>query len=346
VLVEESATVMTDTAPSTVLVYVGLDRVGDGLLKLPFARGLREAYAGARITWVAGKETSVYAGVMAPLVAGLLDEVIEYAGIGLHPSELLGRPLGGRRFDLVIDTQRIFWASLSLWRVPHKTFISPAARFLLSSKKPPPGYRFPKSMQRQMLDLLEIAAGRPFPSPDRLDLDLDAGLHADAARLLPDGPVYVGLAPGSGGPPKCWPLERFIALARAQVERGRAPVFILGPQEVAWTAGLRDAVPQALFPLQGDGVEAAHGFSPLFTIALVKRLAMAVSNDSGVNHMLAIAGLPLVSLYGVTTPAKFPPMGADIAFLHAGDFGGREMSFIPVGAVIDAADAVLGRGRA
>ena len=61
------------------MVYVGLDRVGDGLLKLPFARGLREAYASARITWVAGKETSVYAGVMAPLVAGLLDEVIEHA---------------------------------------------------------------------------------------------------------------------------------------------------------------------------------------------------------------------------------------------------------------------------
>ena len=188
-------------SPASVMVYVGLDRVGDGLLKLPFVRGLREAYAGARITWVAGKETSVYAGVMAPLVAGLLDEVIEHAGIGLHPSELLGRPLGGRHFDLVIDTQRIFWASLSLWRVPHRTFISPAARFLLSSKKPPSSYLFPKSMQRQMLDLLEIAAGRPFPSPDRLDLDLDAGLHADAARLLPDGPVYVGLAPGSGHSP-------------------------------------------------------------------------------------------------------------------------------------------------
>ena len=337
---------IAQTPPTTVMVYVGLDRVGDGLLKLPFARGLREAFADARITWVAGKETSVYAGVMAPLVAGLLDEVIEHAGIGLHPSELLGRPLGGRRFDLVIDTQRIFWASLSLWRVPHKTFISPAARFLLSSRKPPPGYRFPKSMQRQMLDLLEIAAGRPFASPARLDLDLDAGLHADAARLLPDGPVYVGLAPGSGGPPKCWPLENFIALAGAQVARGRAPVFLLGPQEVEWTAGLREAVPRALFPLQADGVEAVHGFSPLFTMALAKRLALAVSNDSGVNHMLAIAGAPLVSLYGVTTPRKFPPMGEDISFLHAGDFGGREMKYIPVDAVIDAADAVLGRGGA
>ena len=333
---------MGQAPPNSVMVYVGLDRVGDGLLKLPFVRGLRAAYGDARITWVAGKETSVYAGVMAPLVAGLLDEVIEHGGIGLHPSELLGRPLGGRRFDLVIDTQRIFWASLSLWRVPHKTFISPAARFFLSSAKPPPGYRFPKSMQRQMLDLLEIVAGRPFPSPARLDLDLDAGLHAEAARLLPAGPVYVGLAPGSGGPPKCWPLENFIALAHAQGERGRAPVFLLGPQEVAWVAELRDAVPEALFPLQADGVEAAHGFSPLFTMALAKRLALAVSNDSGVNHMLAIAGAPLVSLYGVTTPDKFPPMGEGISFLHAGDFGGREMKFIPVDAVIDAANAVLG----
>jgi len=335
---------MADKAPSSILVYVGLDRVGDGLLKLPFVRGLREAYGGARIIWVAGKETSVYAGVMAPLVAGLLDEVIEHAGIGLHPNEFLRRPLGGRPFDLVIDTQRIFWASLSLWRVPHKAFISPAARFALSSRKPPPGYRFPKDMQRQMLDLLEITAGRPFPSPTRLDLNLDAGLYADAARLLPDGPIYVGLAPGSGGPPKCWPLDNFIALARMQVAHGRVPVFILGPHEIAWAPGLRDAVPEALFPLQADGVEATHGFSPLFTIALAKRLALAVSNDSGVNHMLAIAGSPLVSLYGVTTPAKFPPMGENIAFLHACDFGGREMKFIPVDAVIAAADAGLGEG--
>jgi ADP-heptose:LPS heptosyltransferase len=44
------------------LVYVGFDRVGDGLLKLPFARGLRVAYPDARITWLAGREDSVYSG--------------------------------------------------------------------------------------------------------------------------------------------------------------------------------------------------------------------------------------------------------------------------------------------
>src|SRR5690606_31963783 len=126
--------------PRSVLVYVGLDRVGDGLLKLPFVRGLRARFPDAHITWFAGKETSVYASVLSSAVTELIDDVIENGGIGRHPSELLRRnPLAGRRFDLVIDTQRIVWTSLALMRVRHRAFISPAARFLLSSRRPPAG---------------------------------------------------------------------------------------------------------------------------------------------------------------------------------------------------------------
>jgi len=160
---------MTSNPPNSVLVYVGFDRIGDGFLKLPFVRGLRAAFPDARITWLAGREDSVYAGVLVDLAHGLIDEIIENAGIGLSFGELFQGlskgSLGGRRFDLIIDTQRIFWTSLSLKRVPHDTFISPAARFLLSSKKPAKGYRFPKTMQRQLLDLLELASGRDFPTP-------------------------------------------------------------------------------------------------------------------------------------------------------------------------------------
>lgn len=329
--------------PGSVMVYVGLDRIGDALLKLPFVRGLRAAFPEARITWVAGKETSVYAGLVAPLVEGLLDEVIENAGIGRHPSELLRRrPLGGRRFDLIIDSQRIFWASLSLWRIPHKMFISPAARFLLSSRRPARGYTFPKSMQRQLLDLLELASGRSFETPETLDIDLDPKLIAIAERLLPPGPVYVGIAPGSGGAPKCWPLDNFIALAREQAARGRTPVFLLGPQETDWLGGLRDAVPEAVFPLQAEGQE----FSPLFTISLAKQLTVAVSNDSGAGHMLAVGGAPLVSLFGRTVADKFMPMARRLTIIRAQDFGGRELASIPVDAVIEAVEEMLGGGGA
>jgi ADP-heptose:LPS heptosyltransferase len=327
---------------SSVLIYVGLDRIGDGLLKLPFVRGLRSAFPNARLTWLAGKETSVYASLLAPLVAGLLDEVIENAGIGRTPWEILRRPLAGRRFETIIDTQRIVWTTLSLWRVPHATFISPAARFALSSLKPPKEYRTPASMQRQMLDLLEIASGLRFETPAKLDLRIDAEVHALAGRLLPDGPSYVGIAPGSGGLPKCWPLERFVELARIQEALGRTPALFLGPKESDWVAPLKDALPNAAFPLQVDEGSERHGFSPLLTIALARHLVAAVANDSGTAHMLAIGGAPLVALYGTTVPEKFMPMAERLTVIRAADFGGSEMRDIPLDAVTRAVDAAIG----
>ncbi len=328
---------MNGAKPESVLVYVGLDRVGDALLKLPFVRGLRKAFPDAHITWLAGKETSVYATCMAPAVEGLLDEIIENAGIGLHPSELLHKPLGGRKFDLIIDSQKIMWASASLWRIPHKTFISPAGHFLLSSKKPAKGYKFPKSMQRQLLDLLELASGQSFETPKNLDLDPGEGYRTDALELLPEGQTYIGFAPGSGGKPKCWDLENFIRLANAQAERGHVPVFFLGPQEPEWKESIRTQVPEALFPLQTKD----NGFDPLYTIALSERMRASVSNDSGVGHMIALGGKPLVSLFGPTVPEKFMPMGDKLAIIEAKTFGGREMSLIPYDAVAAALDAVL-----
>lgn len=332
--------------PRTVLVYVGHDRLGDTLLKLPFVRGLREAFPEARITWVAGKETTLYASSMAPLVKGLIDEIIENAGIGVGWQEFLRRPLRGRRFDLVIDTQRLLWTSLSVWRIRHRTFVSPAARFLISSLKPPPGYRRPRNMLRELLDILELVSGRRFPTPERLDLDLEPALFEEAGRLLPEGPAYVGIAPGSGGLPKCWPLPNFIELARTQVRLGRQPVFLLGPKEKHWRAEIAAAVPEALFPLQADGVEERHRFSPFLTIALASRLAVSVANDSGLAHMLAVGGAPLVCLYGPTSSEKFTPMTKRLAILRAADFGGREPGDIPFAAVASAVDRLLaGAGR-
>mgnify|MGYP003349265873 FL=1 len=74
--------------PRTILAYVGLDLMGDALMKMPFVRALRETYPQARITWLAGKGKTVFSGPLAPLVKGLIDEVIEDAGIGSDWTEL------------------------------------------------------------------------------------------------------------------------------------------------------------------------------------------------------------------------------------------------------------------
>ena len=196
-------------------------------------------------------------------------------------------------------------------------------------------------MQRQLLDLLELASGQKFPSPKTLALDLKAELLDAAARLLPEGPDYIGFGPGSGGPPKCWPLENFISLAQQQVIKGRQPVFLLGPKETDWRDAIRAAVPDALFPLQDEGVQAQFGYSPMLTIALSKRLRAAVSNDSGTGHMFAVGGVPVVILYGVTAPKKFQPMTDTLTIIRAQDFGGREMHNIPVNAVEEALEKGL-----
>jgi hypothetical protein len=57
--------------------------------------------------------------------------------------------------------------------------------------------------------------------------------------------------------------------------------------------------------------------------------------------MFATGGAKLISLFGRTVPEKFMPMAHNLTIIRAQDFGGREMHFIPVGAVSQAVEAVL-----
>ena len=321
---------MTQSPPASILVYVGLDAVGDGLMKLPFLRALRSAFPEARITWMAGKGHSVYAGSLAPLVQGLVDEVLDQADVGSRIGELFGRrPLSGRSFDLVIDTQRRLLTSLIVRRVRHRRFISAAAGFALSDARPTRGWRRPPAMVGQLLDLATLAAGRPAEA--LAPLPADPAVEALAASLLPSGQTYVGFAPGAGGRHKCWPFERFLELAARIQAAKNVPVFLLGPNEAAWADDIRTALPDARLPLQ-----AVDKAPPALTIALGRRLTAAVANDSGTGHMLAAADVPLVSLFGPTPPEKFAPAARRLTVLRAQDFGADSMDAIPVDAVAQA----------
>ena len=134
--------------PSSIGVYVGLDFVGDGLIKLPFIRSLRQVFPKAKITWIAGTHKSEFMRTLAPLIKGLLDEVIEESNIGfigVNEANLNQRfkdlknffspPLNGRSFDLLIDTQTHFFTTLIVRTIKHKYFLSGCAKFLLSDLK-------------------------------------------------------------------------------------------------------------------------------------------------------------------------------------------------------------------
>jgi ADP-heptose:LPS heptosyltransferase len=290
----------------------------------------------AKVTWLAGQGKSAFATSLAPLVQGLVDEVIEDAGIGLKSAELLRRPLGGRHFDLIIDTQRRGLTTVILRRIPHHTFISATGGWWLSDFVPVSGKGKRASMVGQMFALLEAALGEVPPDPK--PLTWEASLLAEAERRLPTGPFYVGLAPGAGGKHKCWPLENYLDVARILAARNLAPVFFVGPAERAWESRIRADLPGILMPLTDDD-------TPAITIALASRLSAAIANDSGTGHMLAAGGAPLISLFGPTAPEKFAPRARQQTIVTAQEFGGQDMAAIPVSAVLEAVERMFNAPR-
>jgi ADP-heptose:LPS heptosyltransferase len=326
------------SAPKSVLIYSMGEVIGDGLIKLPFLASLRAAFPSASISWCAAKGSTVYEGPLAAAVAGHLDEVISQGVTGVSAIDFLAlrRPFGGRRFDVVIDTQTNVRRSLVVRRAAD-LFISPSANFAFSHRRP--AGPWPLAMVDRLQTLASLAAGAEV-APRPLAVRDEAALAA-ARRLLPEGSPYVGFAPGSGGVSKRWPLERFIELARRQAERGRTPVFFLGPSEGEMVHAIAAALPSARFPEADAAAAGETAKGPLLVIALAGRLRAGVANDAGPGHMMAAGGAGLLSLQGFRRKAeKFHPAALRLEMLVAEDYGAPgAMEAVP----LEAADAALER---
>jgi ADP-heptose:LPS heptosyltransferase len=329
---------------TTILVHAKDHNIGDGILQVPFFRSLRSRFPEARITLAVSIGGSAYASTLRNVVSPYLDEVIENAGLCLEKSQAYAwrRPLDGRRFDLVIDMQKTWWRTLAVRRIRHRIFISASKHFLFSDRWPG-SFRKPERLIDQFMMLLDAIRQEPIVDPPQTHWygPEEARL---AQELLPPGSVYVGLVPGAGDRGKCWPLDRYIALAREQADKGRKPVFILGPQEGEWFAPLRAAVPGVAMPGWRDGELAPAVRNPVQVAALGTCLAAAVANDCGTAHMLAAGEAPLISLFGYTNGAKYQPATPRFHRLEARDYGSNDVAAIPYVDVAEALECLLSAG--
>jgi ADP-heptose:LPS heptosyltransferase len=315
-------------------VITGVDLIGDALIKLPFLRALRNAYPQAEIHWITVQGATTFATILREMTKELID-VIHQQPVWLKAGSGVKPPF----FDILIDTRsrwRDVWATRKL---PHGLFLSRSKFFLLSDRRPPFFGPRPRHLCDRLLQFVELAAG--YKPPSMGGLPIPENLAQQARRVLPDGPVYIGLAPGCSSTHRMWPRERFVQLARLQVEKGRVPVFILGPMESDAYDLLKSSVPEAKFPLQETE---AWGGGPLtlnHTLAIGPQLALAVTNDSGPGHMMAAVNCPVVSLFGPTTPVKAAPRVSRGFSVRAQEFGSDQMDAIPVSAVDAAVDRML-----
>jgi len=332
-----------DSQPASILIYSCEEVIGDGILKLTFAQELRRRFPDAHITWMAGTGKTVYASVLRAPAERFLSEIIEEAGIGNKTHQLLTKwdPMPGRYFDLIIDTQRLVARTVILKRIHHGVFVSGTANFFFSDRKPSGATQRDPTFVGSLVDLLNLISDEPSGASVPV-FDITDKHHAVATSLLPSGPTYVGIAPGAGDQRKLWPTERYFELARAQVENGRVPVFLLGPDEAALVEEVRAQVPGALLPEwnRTDSHQEIKG--PLLVMALAARLSAAIANNSGTGHMLAVGGAPLVSIFTQHDPEKYGAHARALTILHAlRDYGEADASLIPLSAALEAIDTLV-----
>jgi heptosyltransferase-2 len=126
-------------------------------------------------------------------------------------------------------------------------------------------------------------------------------------RRIAPGRTVVGLNAGSTyGEAKCWPPERFAALARMLRDRcGAAIVAVGGPRE-------RARAEAVCAPLGPDALNAAGVTTVMQCAALAARCAAFVSNDTGPMHLAAAVGTPVVAVIGPTDPGATGPLGEHV----------------------------------
>lgn len=128
-----------------------------------------------------------------------------------------------------------------------------------------------------------------------------------ASSLLPsDTGLFVALHPGSsaehGMDAKRWPPERFGQLADRICHRLNATALLLGgPDETGIKETASGAMTRPNVIIEPQDLR--------ITAALLKKCSVCLCNDSGIMHLAACVGTPVIALFGPTDERRNGPWG-------------------------------------
>lgn len=171
------------------------------------------------------------------------------------------------------------------------------------------GNRLPSQSLHQTRDYLHLAAAmgaNAALSPPALVIASDEIEAARQKFALPrvSRPIF-GLNPGAEyGPAKRWPIERYIAAAR-EIQKVTHCAWILfgGNNDTAAAEQIQSALGQeaAVFNVAGKT-------SLRELMALMKVCRVFLTNDTGPMHVAAALGVPVVAIFGSTSPELTGPL--------------------------------------
>ena len=288
-------------SPPQHVCLLRLSAIGDVCHAAAALRALQAAWPHTRFTWVIGK---LEAKLMAAILPGI--EFITFdKGAMLGELRRLRANLRGRRFDLLLDLQLSFRASLvsTLINAPIKLGFDRARarelQWLFTNARIAP------AVKEHVLDSFMgfvracgIEPGRPLWN---LALPTEALQYADS--IVTDARPTLLISPCSSHTARNWLADRYAAVADHAADIHRMRV-VLG--------GGRSAI-----ELEMGAAIAAAARTPLINqigkdtlpqlLGLLSRSTALLSPDSGPAHMATMVALPVIGLYAATNPARAGP---------------------------------------
>jgi heptosyltransferase-2 len=251
-----------------------------------------------------------------PEVARGIELAVGHGELALGRRRALARTLRGEGYTRAIVLPRSLKSALVPWlaRIQRRTGFRGEWRYGVLNDVRRLDERLDQTVKRFIA--LGQEAGEPLPAAlpanlrPHLTTDTDNLARLRAEHGLPAAAPFVALMPGAEyGPAKRWPAAHYGELAGALARRGVDVVVLGSAKERALgdevVAGARDA--------------RVHNLCGATTLADVVDLCAAaeaaVSNDSGLLHVAAAAGAPVVAIYGSSSPDFTPPLTAKTAVL-------------------------------
>ena len=215
------------------------------------------------------------------------------------------------KFDLVIDLQSKLRNTIILRQFSHKNFYSSTMNFSFCNIKT--DYKKTTYDHRNLITNLEklLCISIPF---ERYDINkINKSYFEEAKKLLPNS-NYVGFSITQGNEyrKKSWPIDKFIDLAKKVLKKNKKPVFFIEKNKLELIKKIKDNVDGVLIP----ELDTKLSGPPLVT-TMATRLEKAISIDNGLMHMIGLANIPMIVLFGPTNSKKFSPKIEDIKILDS-----------------------------
>lgn len=330
--------------PQNILV-IDFGQLGDVVLSLPALRAIREKFPYARITVAAGKSCTAVIDM-----SGYANETLSVDRVALRDGAKLWsigkiiklvKDVRRREFDFVIDLHSLSETNVLGWlsRAPKRLYSRRPGRsldYLANFRPHPPAEDKARHATDRYLDVLaplgvKNAPREPVLTPTPSNQEVaEKFLRKNKAEA---GVPLVGLFPGAGHPSRRWALDRFATLADLLIRNDSVRVLVfLGPEE----AELKKRVAKE-FP---RGAVVVEKLSLPELAAMLSRLSVLISNDTGPMHIAAAVGTPVVKLIGHPTLNTYVPIGEQHTVIH-----GAAIDAITVEEVYAAAHTSLARGR-